>query len=353
MASIPKFLAALLEARSPSGYEGPVHRVLEEWVKPVADRFEGDRLGNRMAVLEGKGAPTVILDGHMDELGLIVHHIDKKGFVYFETLGGHDRMMIPGRRVVILSRKGEVKGVTGKRAVHLMTPEDRKKVPEIHEMWVDIGAADEKEARKRVEIGDAIVYDHAWAEVTDKVYTSRAMDNKTGCYVINEVLRRLSKKKKTLQVRVVAASTVQEEIGTRGAITATYGVNPDFAIAVDVGHAVDHPDCDPRKHGDHKLGGGPIISRGPNVNPLVFERIERCAREKKIPIQLIAESRPASNDARANQVSRSGVATGIVSIPLRYMHTPSELIHLDDLENSIRLIEAFVLSLGAEETGRW
>ncbi len=353
MSELPQFLAELLEARSPSGSEGPVHKVLEKFVAPAADAFSKDRLGNRLATLEGKGKPTVLLDGHIDELGLIIRHIDSDGFLYFDTIGGHDPIMIPGRRVVVLSRRGEVRGVTGKRAIHLMTKEERNKVPEVHKMWIDIGAENEKEARERVEVGDAVVYDHAYAPVHKSIYTSRAADNKTGCYVVNEVLRRLSEKKADLQARLVVVSAAQEEIGTRGAMGSAYGVDPDFGICVDVGHATDHPDCDARKHGKFKLGGGPILSRGPNINPLVFDRLERCAKEKDIPYQVEAEARPAPNDARAIQVTRAGVATGIVSLPLRYMHTPNELIDLNDLEASVRLIQAFVESLGEDETGEW
>ncbi len=349
----PEFLKQLLEARSPSGFEKEAQAVLDRTMEPVSDAYAKDTLGNRMAVVgEGKD-PVLMLAGHMDELGFLVTHIDDNGFVYFQTVGGHDRIMIPGRRVTILSEGGDVRGVTGKRAIHLMTPEDRKKIPQIYEMWIDIGASSKEEAEKRVSLGDPVVYTHGYEALNGSIGIARAFDNKTGCYVVNEVVRRLVDSGTDLEAEVVAVSTTQEEIGTRGAIPSSFSVNPDFGIAVDVGHATDHPDCDARKHGKHVLGGGPILYRGANINPIVFDRLVKCAKENDIPVQIKPEAGPTPTDARAVQMAREGVATGLIGIPLRYMHTPSEVVDLDDLEACVELIRNFALSLRKGERADW
>lgn len=341
---VPAFLTDLLDARSPSGYEDEARAVVCRYVEKAADSFEIDALGNCLATLNAKGNPTLMLAGHVDELGLIIKHVDEKGYLYFDVIGGHDRGLISGRRVSILGRKGVVKGVVGKRALHLMTREERKKVPPLHQMWIDVGAKDKEEALSFITIGDPAVYDQSFELIRGSVATSRAFDNKTGAYAVNETLRRLVKPRKPT-ARIVAVSTSQEEIGLRGAMTAAHSVHPDVAIAVDVSHATDHPDADNRKFGEFKLGGGPILSRGPNIHPVVFERLMDCAEKADIPVQIEAEPRPTGTDANAIQVTRGGVPTGLVSIPLRYMHTPSEMIDMEDLESVVCLLVAFARSL--------
>jgi len=341
----PPFLVDLLEARSPTGAEFEAQAVVDRYVKPAADEYEKDALGNRLATLNPSGNPSLLLAGHMDELGLIIKFIDKDGFLYFDTLGGHDRGVISGRRVRILTKDGVVKGVTGKRAIHLMNQKERDALPEVHQIWIDIGAKSRKDAMKRVRLGDPAVYDVGFELLHGSIGTARAFDNKTGCYVVTETLRRLAERRKKLKAKVVAVATTQEEIGTRGAITAGYAVNPDIAIAVDVSHATDAPDSDHKRFGEYKLGGGPILARGPNINPLVFDRLVECAEKQKIPYQVETESMPTGTDARALQMARAGVATGLVGIPLRYMHTPSEVVDLEDVEKCVRLLEAFALAL--------
>ena len=350
---VPDFLSDLLKARSPSGYEFEAQRAFERHVGKIADSLEKDALGNRLATLNKKGDPILMLAGHMDELGLIITYVNKDGFIYFDTIGGHDRVMIPGRRVVIQTAKGPVKGVTGKRAIHLMDEADRKKVPEIHEIWIDIGARSKKEALERISIGDVATYDNDFEVIHGSVAASRAFDNKAGAYVVGETLIRLARHRKRLAARVVSVATSQEEIGVRGATTSAYSVNPHIAIAVDVGHATDHPDCDNRKYGETKLGGGPILCRGANINPVVYKQLHACAVKEKIPFQLEADPRPTGTDARAIQMGRGGVATGLISIPLRYMHTPNELVDLQDVENCIRLLVAFALSLEKGDHAHW
>ncbi|HSI06982.1 MAG TPA: M42 family peptidase, partial [Rariglobus sp.] len=277
----PAFLVDLLHARSPSGAEFEAQKVFDHYVKPSADTYAKDAMGNRIATLNPKGDPVLMLAGHMDELGLIITFVNKDGFIYFDTIGGHDLSIISGRRVVIQTANGPIKGVTGKRAIHLMDEEDRKKVPKKHEIWIDIGASSKKDALERVSIGDTVTYDHEFELIHGSIGTARAFDNKVGAYVVGETLIRLAAAKKKAPAQVVAVATAQEEIGTRGAITAAYSVNPHVALAVDVGHATDHPDCDQRKYGETKLGGGPIICRGPNINPKVFERLVKAAKKLK------------------------------------------------------------------------
>jgi len=349
----PEFLTELLHARSPSGYEFEAQKVFDTHVKPSADVYEKDALGNRLATLNPAGDPVLMLAGHMDELGLIITYVNKDGFIYFDTIGGHDRTVISGRRVIINTARGPVKGVTGKRAIHLMDEADRKKVPEIHEIWIDIGARTKKEALARVSIGDCATYDHEFELIHGSIGAARAFDNKVGAYAVGEVIRRLAAEKKKLAAKVVSVATSQEEIGTRGATTATYAVNPHIAIAIDVGHATDHPDCDNRKYGETKLGDGPIICRGANINPKVYDRLIACAKKQRIPHQLEADPRPTGTDARAIQMGRGGIATGLISVPLRYMHTPSEVVDLEDLERCVKLLTAFALSLKEGDYAHW
>jgi putative aminopeptidase FrvX len=350
---VPAFLADLLAARSPSGAEHEAQAVFDRHVKPASDSYANDALGNRLATLNTAGDPVLMLAGHIDELGLQVSYVNKDGYIYFNTIGGHDRIMIPGRRVIISTQNGPVLGVTGKRAIHLMDDADRKKVPEIHEMWIDIGTKSKKEALARVRIGDVATFQQGFELLHGTVGVARAFDDKAGAYIVGETLRRLAAQRKKLAARVVAVATSQEEIGTRGATTAAYAVNPHLAVAVDVGHATDHPDCDPRKHGETTLGGGPIICRGPNISPFIYDRLAACAKQLGIPHQFEADPRPTGTDARAIQMGRGGVATGLLSVPLRYMHTPSELVDLADIEHTVQLLVAFALSLKPGEHGHW
>ena len=349
----PVFLTDLLKAKSPSGAEAQAQAVYDRYVKPHADAYANDALGCRLATLNAKGGPTLMFSGHMDELGLIITYVNKDGFLYFDTIGGHDRTIISGRRVIIQTAAGPVKGVTGKRAIHLMEEADRKKVPEIHEIWIDIGAKTKAAALRRVAIGDVATYDHEFELISGSVGTARAFDNKVGAYVVGEALIRLAKEKAKLHAKVVSVATTQEEIGVRGATTSAFAVDPHVALAVDVGHATDHPDCDQRKYGETKLGGGPIICRGPNINPKVYARLIAVAKKAKITVQLEADPRPTGTDARAIQLARGGVAVGLVSIPLRYMHTPSEVVDLEDVENCVKLFVAFAKSIGKDESFNW
>lgn len=348
----PAFLKDLLDAKAPTGHEFEAQAVVDKYVAKTADVYRKDVLGNRIATLNPRAKTSLMLAGHIDELGLQISYIDDKGFLYFNTLGGHDLIIPSGRRVHILTKRGVVLGVTGKRAVHLMSPAERTKVPETHEMWIDIGASSREDALKRVSIGDAAVYDVSLEMINGSIGVARAFDDRAGCYIIMETLLRL-KKEKQLAVRVDSVATTQEEIGVRGAQTAAQGLNPTIGIAVDVTHATDHPDADNRKFGRMTLSGGPAICRGPNITPAIFEKLVAAAEKAKIPYQIEAEARPTGTDARAIQMANGGVATGLVAVPLRYMHTPGEIVDLAVVEQCVQLLVEFAKSLKAGEDFAW
>lgn len=340
------FLQELIAAPSPSGFEQPAMAVWRKYVEPFADRLERDYHGNSFAVRNPEGQPRIMFAGHCDELGFLVKYINENGFIYFDTVGGHDKSIIPGRRVKIITKNGPVIGVTGKKAIHLMTPEDRKKVPEIENLWIDIGLPSREEVEKLVSIGDPVVYDMGFQRVNDRIATSRAFDDKVGAFAVAEALRLL--KNGSLQASVYSVATVQEEIGLRGARTSAYAVDPTVGVAVDVTHATDHPEVNVSKEGEVKLGKGPVILRGANANPKVVDLLVQTAKEDKIPYQFEATAGGTGTDANAIQLTRAGVATGLVSIPLRYMHTPSELVSLEDVENVAKLLAGFARRVTAE-----
>jgi endoglucanase len=335
------FLKALLAAPSPSGFEQPAQKIWREYMTPYAQRVTTDMHGSCIAVANKGGKTRIMLAGHVDELGFMVNYIDDNGFIFFKTIGGFDLNLIPGRRVRIHTRNGVVPGITGKKAIHVMTPEDRKKSPEIHELWIDIGVKDRKEAEGLVRVGDPITYAESFEVVRGDLAASRAFDDKAGSFAVGEVLRLLQGK--TYAAAVYSVSTVQEEVGLRGAHTSAFGIDPKVGIAVDVCHATDHPDIDKRRVGSVKLGGGPVIARGANISPVVERMLIEAAEAEGIPYQLEAAPGGTGTDANAIQLTRAGVATGLVSIPLRYMHTAAEFISLTDLENVSRLLAAFIM----------
>ena len=336
------FLKTLLEAPSPSGYEQPAAKIWREYVGKHVDQLIGDVHGNSVAVLNPKAKFKFMLAGHIDEIGLMITHIDDKGFIYTAQIGGMDPSLLVGQRVRIITQKGDVFGVIGRKAIHQMTPEERKKGVEMENIWVDIGANDKKEAEKRVRIGDPMVVDVDCRMLDSDKIVSRATDDKAGAYVVAEVMKELSKRK--LNICVMGVATVQEEVGLRGAITAAYNVNPDAGFAIDVTFASDHPETNPKKTGEVKLGEGPVLHRGPNINPIMEDVLFKVAKAKKIPYQLTAEPRGTGTDANAMQLSRGGAATALISIPNRYMHTPVEVISTKDLDNTVKLIVEYIVA---------
>lgn len=337
------FLKRLLEAPSPSGFEQPAQKIWRENVGKYADRIQTDVHGNCIGIINEEGSPRILLAGHCDELGFMVQYITDEGFLHFRTIGGFDVNIIPGRRVKVHTKKGPILGVTGKKAIHVMTDEEKKKKAEIHDLWIDIGVGDRKEAESLVSVGDPVTYTVGFEELRKDLAISRGFDDKAGSFAVGEVLRMLSGK--SFKAAVYSVSTVQEEVGLRGARTSAFGINPKVGIAVDVTHATDHPDMDKKRVGDIKLGSGPVIARGANINPVVEKILIRTARDEKIPFQIEAAPGGTGTDANAIQLTRAGVATGLVSIPLRYMHTSVETLSLNDVENVSKLLTAFILRL--------
>ena len=338
-----EFLKRLLSTPGPSGNEGVAARVWREEAGGFAE-LRGDRMGNSFATLNPGGSPKVMLSGHIDEIGLIVTHIDEKGLVRFTGVGGWDPQVLVGQRVRIQASDGEVMGVIGKKAIHVMEPEERKKVSEIKSLWIDIGARDGDEAKGMVRVGDVGVVDQDLLELPNDRVASRSLDNRMGAFVVLEALRLLSEEE-GVNAEVVAVASVQEEIGLYGARGAAFGLDPDAAIAVDVTHATDTPGVSKNENGDHALGSGPVIKRASNLSPIVSDGLIAAAEREGIPFTLEADSRSTGTDADAIQFQRAGVATGLVSCPNRYMHSPNEIVDLSDLENCARLISAYVKGL--------
>src|SRR5829696_6192078 len=339
-----EFLKRLLSTPGPSGNEGAAARVWREEAGGFAE-VGGDRMGNSFATLNAGGSPRVMLSGHIDEIGLMVTHIDEGGLLRFTGVGGWDPQVLVGQRVRLQTRDGEVMGVVGKKAIHLMEPEERKKVSEIKSLWIDIGAKDGDEAKGMVRVGDVGVMDQDLLELPNGRVASCSLDNRMGAFVVLEALRLLSEEE--VSAEVVAVASVQEEIGLYGARGAAYGLDPDAAIAVDVTHATDTPGVSKSENGDHALGSGPVIERATNLSPVVSEGLIAAAEKADIAYTLEADSRSTGTDADAIQFTRAGIATGLVSAPNRYMHSPSEVVDLGDLENCARLIAAYVQELDA------
>lgn len=335
-------LEELVNIPSPTGFEQPAQSVVRSRFKDLADSVTTDVLGNVTGVLNPSGYPRIILAGHVDEVGLQVKHITEKGFIYFHMLGGIDAHITPGCRITILTNKGEVLGVIGKKAIHLQKPEDRKKIVKLDQQYIDIGATSKEEAEVRgIRIGDAIVFNEKYATLGDTgVVVSRCFDDRVGTFIIAEIMRLL--KDKPFDAAVHGVSTVQEEIGCVGAETSTYQIDPQVGIVFDVTHSSDTPDVKDTEFGEVKLGGGPVISRGPNINPILFDLLDETARELEIPIQIMAAPRMTGTDARAVYKKRGGVATVLIGIPNRYMHTMSEIIHLDDVDAIIKLVVGLI-----------
>ena len=346
-----EFLKRLMSAISPSGYELDAVRLFRDEAKSFAAEVRTDVHGNTDVVVNPGGAPRVMLAGHYDEIGFIVTLIDAKGFLWVAPIGGWDPQIPQGQRVAIRTAKGVVQGVIGKVPIHVQKPEDRKQVTPLTDLWVDIGANSKKEAEKAVSVGDPMVIDQGVTELPNGRLAGRAFDDRAGAFVVLEAARRLASM--APQAEIHAVGTVQEEIGSRGATTSAFGIAPEVGIAVDVTHATDHPMMEgvEKREGKVSLGGGPVVSRGANINPVLFDHLMKTAKKQKIPVQVVAEGRATPTDADPIQITRAGVAAALVSVPLRYMHTPCEVVCADDLEHTIQLIAHAVA--GMKPGQRW
>lgn len=318
---------------------------------PFCDELTTDVMGNVFGRISGKGKnlPRVMIVGHTDEIGLQVKYIDDKGFLYFAAVGGVDAHLTPGKRVNVHTSAGPLPGVIGKKPIHLMDNKDRETVVKLESQYIDIGAQDKKEAQKLVRVGDAVTFESAFTRLQGDRVASRGFDDKAGCFVVAEVLRLVAASAGKLSVDLYGVSSVQEEIGLRGGTTSCYTINPDVGICVEVDFATDQPDVEKKHNGEVALGKGPILARGANINPHLFELLSKTAEKEKISIQHTATPRATGTDANVMQISRGGVATALVKIPLRYMHTPVETVSLADLENAARLIVAALASISSRE----
>jgi endoglucanase len=337
------FLKNLLHTPSPSGFERPIQDVVRAWTRPLADEVRTDRHGNVVAVIHPEGQPRIMLAGHCDQIALMVQYIDDHGFLYVQPMGGWDVQILLGQSLTVWTKTGAVAGVLARRAPHLLTPDERNKVPQFTDLWVDIGAKDRKDAEEIVAPGDPITLALGFREMRNGLASAPGLDDKVGVWTVMETLRLLHGK--PLQASVWCVSTVQEEIGLRGATTSAYGIHPAVGVAVDVCHASDTPGNDKKQLGDTRLGGGPVIFRGPNINPRVFERLAETAQAREITVQARGAPRATGTDANAIQLSRDGVAAGLVGIPNRYMHSPVEVVSLGDLDKAAQLLAEFCLGV--------
>ena len=343
-----KFLQSLVETPSATGTEEAVAALVRERLADTADEIDTDVMGSVHARLKGldSQAPSVMIASHMDEIGLMVHYISDEGFLSVSAVGGVDAGLLPGMRMDVHTESGDLRGVVGRQPIHLLPADERKKVVSMEKLVIDLGMPAD-EVRKLVRVGDTVTFGVGFEAFGDGMAVSRGFDDKCGVYVAVRVAE-IVKQAGGTAADYICAATVQEEIGLRGGLTSAYGVDPDVAIAFDVTHATDYPGIDQAKHGKIVCGGGPVIARGPNINPVVFNRLVAAAEEEKIAYQLEAEPGVTGTDAGTMQVQRGGKASGLVSIALRYMHTPTEVIDLKDLDDCAKLLARFVMDLDAD-----
>lgn len=336
-----EFLKAIVNAPSPSGYEEPAAEVYRAYTGQFADKIHTDVHGSVWAIANPDAQMKIMLAGHMDEIGFIIHYISDDGFIYFSGIGGHDSVIPVGQRVWVHGKE-RVPGIIGRKAVHLLEEDERKKKPELKDLWVDVGASSRAEVEAVVALGDVITFQYEFQMLMGDRATARGFDNKMGSFIVAEALR-LLKQEGGLDpgVGVYAVATVQEEIGLRGARTSSYGISPQSGLAVDVNHAIDYPGVSKTRYGQLDLGKGPSVMRGANANHKVFKMVTTAGDEDKIPYQVDVAPGGTGTDGNAMQINQSGMAVGILGVALRYMHTPCELLSLTDVEDCARLMAAY------------
>ncbi len=339
------FLQTLVNTPSPVGHEARGQRVWLDYARKYADETFSDAYGNCVAVLNKGGKPRLMMSGHADEIAMAVSYINDEGYIYVRKMGGVDAAITKAQRVVIHTRNGPVKGVVGNVAPHLMKEEKDPKPPKIHDLFIDIGVSNRKAAEKVVQIGDPITLQDEFDLLRGDLAVARAFDNRIGTFAVVEALRLLRESKGSLEAEVCAVSNVQEEVGLFGARQIAYSLHPDVAIVVDVTHATDYPNINKTQHGDIKVGAGPTVTHGGCNHPEVLTRIEQIAKSKKIPLQHEAMSATSGTDTDGIFWTRGGIASALISLPNRYMHSPVEVVSLKDLEKIPELLAAFAVSL--------
>ena len=341
------FLKRLLDTPGPSGFESAPARVWRDEARAFAE-VSNDVAGNSLAVVSPNGAPTIMLAGHIDEIGLIITYIDDDGYCYIAGIGGWDPQVLAGQRIRIMGRNGDVFGVIGKKPIHVIKAEDRKKASQMTDLWIDIGATSRENAEERVSVGDAGVIDSRTIDFPNGRIVSRSIDDRIGAFIVLEGLRRYAEQPGA--ARVVAVATTQEEIAHHGGgarVSATR-IGPEMALVVDVTHATDYPTAEKKEQGDHRIGGGPVLTRGSIISPVVFTLLRDAAMRLSIPYTVHAAGGESWTDADAIHVAREGIATGLLSIPNRYMHSPNELVSLEDLDRAAALIAETCRAVTAE-----
>ena len=341
------FLKKLLDTPGPSGFETAPAKIWREEAAKFA-KVRADVAGNSIAEVNPEGSPTIMLAGHIDEIGVIVTYIDDDGFAYISGIGGWDPQVLVAQRIRFIGRDGDVFGVVGKKPIHLMKNEDREKASKMTDLWVDIGAMSKKEAEERLSIGDPGVIDSRTMEFPNGRLVSRSIDDRIGAFIVLEALRRYSENPGS--AHVVAVATTQEEIAWRGggALVCATCVNPRMALVVDVTFATDHPEVEKKEVGEAKIGGGPVLTRGSIISPVVFNILRDTAEKNEIPFVVHAAGRDTSTDADAIHIAREGIATALVSVPNRYMHSPNEMVSIDDLDRTATLLAETCRAVGAD-----
>ena len=342
-----EFLFRLLDTPSPTGFEMKGQQVWADWIRQHAAEVDCDAYGSTWAITPGKSKRVLMLEAHADEIGYMIKHVDDRGFLRIDRVGGSDAATARGRRICILGEKGDVSGIIGNTAIHLRRDDlGAEKTPAVHELWVDVGASTAAEvAAMGIRVGHPAVYLYGPLELANKRLIGRALDNRIGSYIIAQVMKRVATSKKKSAFTLICLNAVQEEIGGNGAVMATYRLQPDLCVCLDVTHATDTPGIDPNKYGRVNLGGGPTLSHGTANHPLVVNRLIDVATKSKIAVQHEASSRFTGTDTDKIFHSREGVPSALVSLPLRCMHSVVETAHLDDIQNTIELLSEFVFSL--------
>lgn len=340
-----QFLDRLLTTPSPSGHEGAAAKVWRDEASSFAKGVDHDLAGNSWATNGNDDGLHVLIEGHIDEIGFVVTHIDDNGFIWIDKIGGWDDQVVVGQRIVIAGREGPVQGVIGKKAAHLLKESDRSKVTQLADLWIDIGAKDRSDAERRVEIGDPAVIDVTPLHLTDDLLASRSLDNRIGSFVALEVLRKVGGDSPH---RVTALVASREEIGLIGAVNAAHSMKPDVVIVLDVTHSTDYPGAEKKSDNSIDLGGGPVLTRGASINDRVFRALQQAGREAGVAFSVQGAGRSTGTDA--DGFRRSGIASaiGLVSLPNRYMHSPNEMVSLSDVQGAIDLIARFVRDLPAD-----
>ncbi|MGD9712553.1 MAG: M20/M25/M40 family metallo-hydrolase [Thermomicrobiales bacterium] len=338
------FLRELLDSPGPSGFEVRPASRWRAYAEGFAGEMSRDVLGNSYARLPNPGKPVVVIEGHVDEIGLMITHVDDEGFCWFGAIGGWDIPVLLGQRVLVMSQGGDVHGVIGRKAAHLISKEEADIAPKLRDLWIDIGATDRNDALMRVQVGDPVVLDAGFRQLSDDRIVSRSLDNRVGAFVAIEALRSLAQS--GCDVDVFALAATREEVNFAGAFAAAYALKPSVTIVIDVTHTSDYPEADKRRNGDVRIGAGPVVSRGAALNDPIYRDFVAIAQRENIPYQLQAAPGESHTDADAMVTVAGGTATALISIPNRYMHSPNELVSLSDLDNAVRLIVSFVKSIG-------